>query len=778
MGVCRCKMCGANINFDGTTSTVTCPYCDSVQTVFQPDTEKKTNLYNRANTLRLNNEFDKAMSAYESIIKDFPNEAEAHFGLVLSKYGIEYVDDPKTKKKVPTCHRTLYKSIFDDYDYKQALENADVIARRLYEEEATVIDELQKKILRLSQAVEPYQIFICYKETDPITGKRTQDSVIAAQLYDRLTQKGFKVFFSRVSLENKLGAEYEPVIYSALRSAQIMLAIGTKKEFFDAPWVKNEWSRFISFMGESQGKYLIPCYKDMEAYDMPEEFLPFQGKNLNDIGFLEDLTHVITKLIGYSQENIKESTNEVVKEKEEVKSSLNDEGKMKRAFMFIEDGDYFKANQITEEVLNTNPENANAYLAKLIMDLDLKNINDLTKITEDFSSNKNFLKALKFADSSLKNFLESCVSGVKDNYKRHVYKTGIRLYNEGRFDQAKANFEAVPEFSDSVIYIEKCNDGIKDAFYQDGLRKMNMGYYDDAIVQFQKILSHKDSQAKIEECKTLIMEANYNKAKDYLNRDMIKSGIKLLMLYPDYKDSRNLIDEYSNMKRVKEINIKYNDYVTRCKKESHMSIADRHNFTLAINEFELFAHDQTNNDLVPGLSQKFDSIKPSLEADFQKSLDAKNKRYNVLTCIPSTILLFAASIAALILLFVAQNASITEATFEGIITTKISDLGYSSEISGIVFRSIVVFFLAGSNLILVFVLKSKNKLANIIQVIYSGLVIVFGVLNIAAAVKIGMALKGATFSVFSISATSVFMMIVSLISFIISMVFAFKKRNN
>ena len=94
MGVCRCKMCGANINFDGTTSTVTCPYCDSVQTVFQPDTEKKTNLYNRANTLRLNNEFDKAMSAYESIIKDFPNEAEAHFGLVLSKYGIEYVDDP------------------------------------------------------------------------------------------------------------------------------------------------------------------------------------------------------------------------------------------------------------------------------------------------------------------------------------------------------------------------------------------------------------------------------------------------------------------------------------------------------------------------------------------------------------------------------------------------------------------------------------------------------------------------------------------------------------
>ena len=26
----------------------------------------------------------------------------------------------KTKKKIPTCHRTIYQSIFDDVDYKDA----------------------------------------------------------------------------------------------------------------------------------------------------------------------------------------------------------------------------------------------------------------------------------------------------------------------------------------------------------------------------------------------------------------------------------------------------------------------------------------------------------------------------------------------------------------------------------------------------------------------------------------------------------------------------------
>ena len=32
-------------------------------------------------------------------------EAEAYWGLVLCRYGIEYVNDPATGKKVPTCHR-------------------------------------------------------------------------------------------------------------------------------------------------------------------------------------------------------------------------------------------------------------------------------------------------------------------------------------------------------------------------------------------------------------------------------------------------------------------------------------------------------------------------------------------------------------------------------------------------------------------------------------------------------------------------------------------------
>ena len=45
--------------------------------------------------------------------------------------------------------------------------------------------------------------FICYKETDK-DGRRTQDSVLANDLYHQLTQEGFKVFFARITLEDKL----------------------------------------------------------------------------------------------------------------------------------------------------------------------------------------------------------------------------------------------------------------------------------------------------------------------------------------------------------------------------------------------------------------------------------------------------------------------------------------------------------------------------------------------------------------------------------------------
>lgn len=151
MAIIKCKMCGGDLNIIEGASTAECEFCGSIQTVPKVDDEKKLALFSRANRLRAACEFDKAAGIYEAIVVDFQEEAEAYWGIVLCKYGIEYVDDPATGKKIPTCHRSSFDSIMDDSDLEQALENADPSARRIYRDEAKAIEEIRKALLLYPQ---------------------------------------------------------------------------------------------------------------------------------------------------------------------------------------------------------------------------------------------------------------------------------------------------------------------------------------------------------------------------------------------------------------------------------------------------------------------------------------------------------------------------------------------------------------------------------------------------------------------------------------------------
>ena len=300
MAVIKCKMCGGDLALTPGSNLAVCQYCGSQQTVPTIDDDKKARLYNRANQYRLECEFDKAYTAYESIVNDQPDEAEAYWGMLLSEYGVEYVDDPKTGKKVPTCHRTLTRSVTANTNYKAACQYADAESRIVYEEEAEVLDALQKRVLNASAKEEPYDVFICYKETDD-GGNRTADSVLAQDIYDALTAKGLRVFFSRISLEDKLGQDYEPCIFAALNSAKVMLMVTADSDHCQSVWVKNEWKRYLDFMKTDPAKTLIPVYKDISPYTLPDEFSKLQAQDMGKLGAMQDLVRGVEKLAGKNQ---------------------------------------------------------------------------------------------------------------------------------------------------------------------------------------------------------------------------------------------------------------------------------------------------------------------------------------------------------------------------------------------------------------------------------------------------------------------------------------------
>ncbi len=414
MAIFKCKMCGGDLDVVDGMSVAECEYCGTKQTLPKLNDNEKEIMYDRAGHFRRNNEFDKAMRIYEKILDVDNTDAEAYWSLVLCEYGIEYVEDPSTHKRVPTVNRAQFTSVFMNENYKSAIKYADAYQRSIYEEEAKTIDNIQKGILAISQNEEPFDIFICYKETDA-NGRRTHDSVLANDLYHQLTQEGFKVFFSRITLEDKLGTAYEPYIFAALNSAKVMVVIGTKSEYFNAVWVKNEWARFLAQIKNGADKILIPAYKDMDPYDLPEEFSNLQAQDMSKLGFMQDLIRGVKKI---AQKDKKENVVIQVADK-----GHNDaENMVKRAYIALEDGDFKSANDFAEKALDKDAENAQAYIVQLLVELSLRKEADLEKHNIPLENYKKYIRAYGFAQSEYKDLLSKYNKGSFEVYFNETEK--------------------------------------------------------------------------------------------------------------------------------------------------------------------------------------------------------------------------------------------------------------------------------------------------------------------------------------------------------------------
>ena len=541
MSIFKCKMCGGTIEFNPGDTVGVCDSCGTKQTLPTTNDEIITNLHNRANTLRLKCEFDKAEEIYNKILEKNPDDAEAHWGIILCKYGIEYVEDPKTYNRVPTCHRTSFDAILADEDYKAALANGDGAQRELYEEEAKKIDRIQKDILSIVHNEKPFDVFICYKETDE-NGNRTQDSVIVNDIYHQLTQEGFKVFYAAITLEDKVGQEYEPYIFAALNSAKVMLVVGSKPEYFTAVWVKNEWSRFLKLIKTDRSKLLIPCYRNMDAYELPEEFAHLQAQDMSKIGFINDLVRGIRKVVADT-----DSQEKTVRESVAVNSgNANEESLLKRAFMFLEDGDWSAADEYCEKVLDIDPENARAYLGKLMAECRACRMEDLQNCEQPFDGNGNYNKILRFAEPKLIETLKGYIAHINERNENArltgIYNRAVSAMNEANSENeykgAAEIFKTVPGFKDADSLVEKCIDNAeicrKDTLYNSACFNMTgniIRNYESAIRKFETISGWKDADEQIRICQEKIDEIKEKEEKSRIASEKAsKMCVKILSI--------------------------------------------------------------------------------------------------------------------------------------------------------------------------------------------------------------------------------------------------------
>ena len=369
-----------------------------------------------------------------------------------------------------------FDSVLEDLNYKQALKYADVIAKDLYQAEANLIDRIQKRYLSISSKETPFDVFICYKETDS-NGNRTADSVYAQEIYNELNKEGYKTFFARISLEDKLGEAYEPYIFAALNSAKLMLVVGTKTEHMQADWVKNEWKRYLYLMQKDNSKKLIPIYRDMDVYGLPEEFVHMQAQDYGKVGAMQDLLRGVQKIVG----KVKPTTSPVL---QKPVASNDFDGLMRRAELFLEDSDFKSAQIYYDRVLDKDPENAEAYIGKVCVDYEVNKKADLSNLKEEIANNSNYKKALRFANAE-----------QKAEYKGY----NQNIINKKLYSEALNNFKIAKDRASWEGYADLYNKFLVLDDYLDSKEKA-----EEANSQYQKIVDdiYKNALKSLNEAQT------------------------------------------------------------------------------------------------------------------------------------------------------------------------------------------------------------------------------------------------------------------------------------
>ncbi len=245
-------------------------------------------------------DFERAVELFENIIFKEPENHEAYWGRALASAGIVYVTDLNENKRVPTCNNIREESFVDSNDVKRAIALAPEDIVGTYKKQAAEIEAIRVEWVRKASREKPYDVFICFKDSDREHNiERTDDSYDAHELYNALTEEGYKVFFSRVSLRDKVSEHYEPYIYNALKTAKVMIVFGEKAEYFNAVWVKNEWTRYRAMIerGEKDKNSLVAVYKNISPGDLPAGLRLRQCLDAGEMTFLEDLKRHISKVI-------------------------------------------------------------------------------------------------------------------------------------------------------------------------------------------------------------------------------------------------------------------------------------------------------------------------------------------------------------------------------------------------------------------------------------------------------------------------------------------------
>lgn len=434
----ECQTCGGSIALSADGKSGRCEFCGNVYHYREPKSPAVIMGLNEANAYRLNNDFDSAIIKYRSVLTQVHDDADVYWGLTLSEYGIEFVPDADGRY-VPTCRRTVPESILESESYRRAIEFASPEQAESFRRTAREIDVLQRRIAKQLEQEEDYDVFLSFKSTDG-NDRPTEDRYIARKIYEALEKYGIRTFYSEESLRGRMGDEYEPIIYRALYSSKVFILIATNEAYVQAPWVKNEWSRYRDRLAETPGLQAFAVFRGIRPTALPAAFRG-QGVDLSKYpagGYEVEIADNLAVKFGKKEKARGVDVNALKEQlRQELKGAGSDrgagaqEGQLFQASVALNGGKFDDAAAMYSAILERDGQCAEAYWGKALAAAKCKN--DAELIMADIAVYKRTLSGddFRFALKYARGETVDRIAGVTQEMLERCEKMGESLRNDG-----------------------------------------------------------------------------------------------------------------------------------------------------------------------------------------------------------------------------------------------------------------------------------------------------------------------------------------------------------
>ncbi len=485
----KCNTCGDTLEFKEGDKRGKCPSCGNIQTLPRDVSVEMSRRFEKARRLRMEEmDFDKAMMEYEEILSIDPDDPEANWGMVLCQYGI--LHEEENGKFIPTLNRMKETSILESGYYKKAYDNAETDdEKETYQREAEYISGVQKKYFSVAKKEKPYDVFISYKDKVDGTEEKTEDHGIADEIFKALvTEESFNVFFSDVTLKNKAG-EFEPYIYAAMESTPVMVVIGTKPEYVNAKWVRNEWQRYLMQINNGADKVIIPVIKGMDLKDLPVELAKYQVSDLSSASGFHNLIEKIKNVVN-------ERKKKAARISEAAKNGSGIDAMKPMIFENLMKGNWQNAEFLIDNVLSKEYYYAEGYLARIMIERRIRSKAELEKSPEPLSESRFYKSMMQYATKSFLDEINTIEKRIeKNNFARRqaaIYADASQRFqkitNKRQAELAEAQFKRISGYKDADEKVLLCRNKVEE--YEDsGALMIEQDFQNEASREKKKRIS-------------------------------------------------------------------------------------------------------------------------------------------------------------------------------------------------------------------------------------------------------------------------------------------------